>query len=111
MGQVLIYADVSRITAATLIYTGSGFLMSMLIGTDGVSDPVIAIYDDTDAATAANKIMPSNTYDASTLGINGVVMKFAKKFSTGLYVDISNMGNGEVVIDYRKGIDLRFPFF
>lgn len=101
MNKILIYADTERIVESTLIYTGKGFLFSILIGTDTINDPVVAVYDDTDGDTAGNRIIPSNTYDASALGINGVVLKFAKKFSTGLYVSITNIGNGDVIVDYR----------
>ena len=110
MGQFHIYAETDRITSSTLIHTGEGFLFSLLIGTDSVNDPVVAVYDDVNADTAGNRIVPSTTYDASALGINGVVMRFAKKFSTGLYIAISNIGSGEVTVDYRKSTDLRIPF-
>ena len=95
------YATPVRLTASALIHTGKGVLMSVLIGTDGVNDPVVAIHDDVDGDTAGNEILPSSTYDASALGINGVVFKFAKKYSTGLYVKIANIGSGAVVVDYR----------
>lgn len=97
----LVYANTTRITESSLIHTGEGYLFSILIGTDTVNDPVIAVYDDTNSDTAGNRIIPSNTYDASALGINGVVLKFAKQFSNGLYVNISNIGSGEVVVGYR----------
>ncbi len=97
-----IYGVVERVTASTLIYTGAGFLMSVLIGTDGVNDPVVAVYDYTDATDPTKRIIPSTTYDASALGLNGVVLQFVKRFSTGLYVNIANIGNGEVILDYRR---------
>jgi len=99
----MIYADPVRITASTLIYTGKGYLMTLLIGSDGTNNPVVAVYDDTDGDTAANQIVPSQTYDAISLGLNGIILQFAKKFSTGLYVSISNIGSGSVIVDYRKG--------
>ena len=95
------YSTPARLEASALIHTGQGVLMSLLIGTDGVNDPVVAIHDDVDGDTAGNEILPSSTYDASALGINGVVLKFAKEFTTGLYVKLANMGSGAVVVDYR----------
>lgn len=95
-----IYGTPVRVIESTLIYTGKGFLFSLLIGMDTVNDPVIAIHDDTDGDTAANEIVPSNTYDADALGINGLVLKFAKHFETGLYIKIANLGSGSVVLDY-----------
>jgi len=103
------YTKTARITESASICTGSGFLFSILVGTDNTNDPVVAAYDDTDATTAANRIIPSVTYDASVLGLNGVVMQFPKKFTTGLYIAIANIGSGEVVIDYRQENDL-FPY-
>jgi len=101
MKNARIYADVSYLTASALVNTGAGFLFSILIGTDGVNDPVVTAYNDTDGSTAANRIVPITTYDASALGINGFVLQFAKKFTTGLYVSIANLGSGEVTVDYR----------
>ena len=66
----------------------------------------IAVYNDTSAGTAGNRIVPSVTYDASALGINGFILQFGKKFTTGLYVAISNIGSGEVIVDYRAANDL-----
>lgn len=96
-----IYGTPIRITSSTLIYTGKGFLFSLLIGMDTINDPVIAVQDDTDGDTAENEIVPSNTYDADALGINGLILKFAKHFETGLYVKIANLGSGSVIVDYR----------
>lgn len=95
------YATPVRLEASALVHTGRGVIMSLLVGTDGVNDPVVAVHDDIDGDTAANEILPSATYDASALGINGVVLKFAKKYTTGLYVKLANMGSGAVVVDYR----------
>ena len=97
-----IYGTPIRITASTLIHTGEGFLFSFLIGTDTVNDPVFAIYDDADGATPGNQIVPSTTYDASILGINGAVFKVSKNFTTGLYVAIANIGTGSIILDWRS---------
>lgn len=95
------YALPVRVEESTLIHTGKGVLMSVLIAVDGVNDPTVAIHDDTDGDTAANEIVPSTTYDAELLTANGVVFKYPKLFTTGLYVKIANIGSGSVVIDYR----------
>jgi len=105
--MIFIYSTPKRMVANTLVYTGKGFLFSLLIGTDGVNDPIVSIYDYTDATLAATKIIPSNTYDASALGLNGVVLEYAKEFNTGLYVKIENLGNGEVIVDYRAASGMR----
>ena len=103
-----IYGTPARIIVSTQIHIGKGFLFSLLIGTDITNDPVVAVYDDVGDATAANQIIPSATYDATALGINGVVLQFAKDFNTGLYISIANIGSGSVVADWRSQGDL-FP--
>ena len=72
-------------------------LNGFLIGTDGVNDPTIAFYDGSDATGI--KRVPSNTYDASALGLNGFVSlgyKTGIEFDSGMYIDISG-SNVEVV--------------
>jgi len=105
--MIFIYSTPKRLTASGLIYTGKGFLFSMLIGTDAVNDPVVSVYDYTDATLAATRILPSNTYDASVLGLNGVVFQYAKEFNTGLYVKIADLGAGEVIVDWRAASGMR----
>ena len=74
-------ADVSgSITAATLV-------------------PVQDMADNSE--TAAKEILPSQTYDAISLGINGVVYQFLEYLDTGLYIAIANLGTGSVVVSSR----------
>ena len=103
-----IYGTSARIIVSTQIHTGKGFLFSLIIGTDDTNDPVIAVYDDVGGATAANQIIPSTEFDASALGLNGVVLQFAKNFDTGLYISIANIGSGSVIVDWRSQGNL-FP--
>lgn len=103
-----LYGIPYRATASALIYTGPGYFFSLLIGTDGSNDPVIAIHDALNGDTATNEIVPSTTYDASLLGINGLVLHFAKHFKTGLYAKIANIGTGSIVVNYRPQ-DSLFP--
>ncbi len=98
-----IFGTPLRLTATTQVHDGEGFIFSMLIGSDTVNDPVVAIHDcATGDQAAGNQIVPSATYDASILGINGVVFKISKQFTSGLYVAIANIGTGSVVIDWRS---------
>jgi len=96
-----IYGIPKRIIESTLIYTGSVFLFSLLIGTDTLNDPVISVHNAVNGDTAANEVVPSSTYDASLLGINGFILHFAKHLDTALYVKIASIGSGSVVADYR----------
>ena len=98
-----IYGTPLRIVANAQVHDGEGFIFSMLIGSDTVNDPVVAIHNcATGNQAAANQIVPSATYDASVLGINGVVFKISKRFTSGLYVAIANIGTGAVIIDWRS---------
>jgi len=97
-----IFGKPKRLVESTLVYMGKGFLFSLLIGSDGINDPVIAVHDALNGDTAANEIVPSNAYSAKTLGLNGFVLNFAKGFTTGLYVKIANLGSGSVIVDYRS---------
>jgi len=105
--MIFIYSTSARLTASGLVYTGKGFLFSMLIGTDGIIDPIVSVYDYTDDTLAATRIIPSITYDASALGLNGVVLEYAKEFSTGLYVKIVCAGTCEVIVDWRAASGMR----
>lgn len=107
----LIFATPVRIVESTLIYTGRCFLFSLLLGLDTVNDAVIAVHNDIDGDDATKEVVPSNTYDASAMGINGLVLKFAKDLSTGLYIKVTNIGSGSVVVDYRKAEDLSMHTF
>lgn len=95
-----IYMIPTRITTTTTIHSAACFLGRILIGTDGVSNPTVAVYNNT-SATDATRIIPSVTYDASALGLNGVVLEFAEYLSTGLHITISCSGTCEVIVSSR----------
>jgi len=99
----------SRITVSTLIYTGHGFVGSLLIGTDGTNDPVVTVYNAL-SAVSGTEIIPTTTYDASALGLNGLETSYLKECGIGCYVEISNLGTGEVVIGYRADDGTKIHF-
>ena len=94
------HAKVSTVTSSTAITSSSAVLMGMLIGTDGANDPEITIYDGTD--NAGSEIVPTTTYDASVLGLNGYVSSYDKRAYNGIYVEITCAGSVEVTLDYRE---------
>ena len=98
-----------RITASTLIFTGHGFLGSLLIGTDGTNDPVVTVYDAL-TNTSGTEVVPTTTYNASALGLNGLETSYLKECGIGCYVEISNLGSGEVVIGYRADDGMKVQF-
>lgn len=88
-----------KISSSGMLYTGDSVLSHMFIGTDGVNDPTITIYDGLDN-TGVEKI-PSATYDASALGLNGFTLSFPLEFRTGIYVEITCGGTVEVCCGYK----------
>jgi len=97
MGQHVL---VTTITSSQIITSASAVLSGMQIGTDSANDPTITVYDGTD--NTGNEIVPTTTYDASALGLNGFVASYEKKAYNGIYVEISTAGSVEVTIDYRE---------
>lgn len=96
------FAYTNKLTASGMIYTGKCVLFDILIGMDGTNDPTISVFDGTDS-TGEEKL-PTNTYDASALGLNGVIWHFARKMETGIYVLIAiGGGDVEVVGGYSPG--------
>lgn len=108
----LIFTKPTRITASGQIHIAPNFLMDMLIGTDGVNNPTVAAYNEADSSkTASARIFPSQTYDAIALGLNGIVLQFARYLDTGLYVEVSNLGSGEIIIGSRLASDVSMVAF
>lgn len=56
--------------------------------------------------TAANKVLPSITYDSSRLGLNGFESSYWINCENGLYVAVSNLGSGEVVVFWHERYDM-----
>jgi len=84
-------------TASALIYTGPAILHGFLIGTDGINDPTITIYDYLSAG--GEEVVPTTTYDASQLGINGAT-GINQLCAIGIYLEISCAGTVEVNVQY-----------
>lgn len=92
-------ANSKKLSDSGVIFIGKGAILAFLIGTDGSNDPTITIYDGTD--NTGTEIVPTTTYDASALGINGAMFGFRKTCKTGCYVEISCSGTVEIVIDFK----------
>ena len=91
---------VETISSSQIITSLSAALHGMQIGTDGVNDPTVTVYDGVD--NTGNEIVPTTTYDASALGISGFVAAYAKRAYSGIFVEISGAGAVEVTIDFRN---------
>ena len=93
----MLSAEPAKKTASALICTGPCVFRGFLLGTDGVNDPVITIFNNTEAS--GEEVIPTCTYDSSALGLNGVtgIMQYCDK---GLYLEITCAGTVEVVPQY-----------
>jgi hypothetical protein len=87
----------TKFTASGIIHTGPCVFMGFLLGTDGVNDPVITVYDGLD--NTGQEIVPSCTYDASAYGLNGCT-GIHQYCTTGLYIEITCVGAVEVVVQH-----------
>lgn len=84
-------------TASGLVHAGPCIFQGFVIGTDGTNDPSITIYNN--IAGSGQEVVPTATYDASALGLNGAT-GFHQWCDTGLYVSITCSGSVEVAIQY-----------
>jgi len=83
------------------IATGAAYLKGILIGeTDGLNDPTITIYNGT--ANTDHEVVPTTTYDASALGLNGFMPAFDIPCKGGIFYEITCGGACEVVIYYSQ---------
>ena len=88
-------------TASGVIFTGRGMIYDVLIGTDGTNDVALTIYDGL-SATNTKEILPTVTYDASALGLNGYTTPIGSKVTLGCYIAITCSGSCEVIIKWEK---------
>lgn len=81
------------VTATGLFYSGSCWFVNCKIGMDNANDPQITVYDSLDGTGAPTELLPTNPYDASQMGLNGISQdhSYAKK---GIYVVIEGVGGG-----------------
>ena len=90
----------TELGASGQIFTGKGFLAALLIGMDEANDATVSVHDGTD--NTGPELIPTNKYDASALGLNGVVFHYMIECWDGAYVEITSQGTVEVVGHYTK---------
>lgn len=88
------FRSADKLTASGISHAGECLLGGLLLGTDGVNDPTITVYDGLD--NTGREIVPTTTYDASALGLNGYTGTI-ELCRTGVYIEISCAGTVEVV--------------
>jgi len=96
MGKVL-SKEPTKFTASGIVHTGQCIFQGFLLGTDGVNDPVITIYNG--LSNTGTEIVPTCTYDASAYGLNGCT-GIHQYCDVGLYIEITCAGAVEVVIQH-----------
>jgi hypothetical protein len=83
------------------------FFYGFMLGLDGTNDPTITFYDNASEASG-EEIIPTNTYDASILGLNGAMLPVPKYCKNGIYVGITQAGTTEIepllLMKYRTSI-------
>ncbi len=72
-----------------------------VLRTDGTNDATITVFDNASAASGA-ELIPSNTYDASALGLNGAMLTKPVIAKNGVYIEITCAGSCEVVPLFKK---------
>ena len=91
------------LTASGIAHAGKCSCGGFLLGMDKVNDMEVTLYDNASAASG-NKIVPTNTYDASALGLNGFSPKENIECSNGIYVEMDEGdGAGEVTVYFSVG--------
>ena len=90
----------SKHTTSGTVITGKAAFGGLLIGTDGANDPVVTVYDNT--SNSGTELIPTTTFDASALGLNGAMIPHPIHCSTGIYVEITTGGTVEVTILFRQ---------
>lgn len=69
-----------------------------MVGT-AAADPTITVYDNASAASGM-EIVPTTTYDASALGLNGAMLGAGVWCDYGITVDVTCAGAWEVTVYY-----------
>ena len=92
----------SKLTASGQVVTGRYKFHGYLIGTDGTNDPTITITDEDNAAGKnSGEMIPTATYDATALGMNGAILTEPIDCLYGIYLTISiSAGAVEVTVFY-----------
>ena len=89
-------------TGGQVVISRPGVIYGYLVGLDESNDATITIYDDNSAATG-NEVIPTNTYDASVLGVNGATLPGdGVKCKKGIYCYcVLAAGQAEVTVYYN----------
>lgn len=95
----IIYTPVKK-TASGIVIADLCVFGGFLLGTDGVNNPTITVFDN-DSEASGEELVPTVEYDATALGLNGVsgIKLLAQN---GIYIEISCSGNCEATVFYAR---------
>ena len=96
--EYFLSAPAAKKTSSGVVYAGPCIFHGFLVGTDGIDDPVITIYDHASKAEG-QEVVPTTTYDASMLGLNGAT-GINQLCAIGIYLEITCSGTVEVNVQY-----------
>ena len=96
----LVESQSTKLSASGIVTSQPALMLGVQIGMDGTNDLTLTIYNG--VSNAGTEILPTNQYDASALGLNGVVMSYGKFCPDGIYVEITCSGTAEVVVDWVR---------
>ena len=96
----MVEAQSTKLSSSGIVTPYNSILVGVQIGMDATNDLTLTIYNGVD--NTGTEILPTNQYDASALGLNGVVMPYGKHCPNGIYLEMTCAGTAEVVIDWIR---------
>lgn len=96
-----------KMSASGVVCAEECFYGGFVLGTDGVNNPTITIYDNA-AAASGTELTPTAEYDATLLGLNGHEKGKVTIANNGIYFEM-NAGGGahEATVYYRETSDIQ----
>ena len=96
----LVESQSTKLSASGIVTSQPALMLGVQIGMDATNDLTLTIYNGVD--NTGTETLPTNQYDASALGLNGVVMPYGKHCPNGIYLEMTCAGTAEVVIDWIR---------
>ena len=88
-----------EMTTSGQVETGRANLLGVLLGTDGINNVRFSCHNG--ESNSDQKVVPSTTYDAAALGLNGVMFTFLVHCPNGIYYNQESGSNYEVIVYYE----------
>lgn len=81
------------------VEAGRANLLGVLLGTDGINNVRFSCHNG--VSNTDQKVVPSASYDATALGLNGVMFTFLVHCPAGIYFNEESGSNYEAIIYYE----------